>query len=87
MVEEFGIDPDNAVEELIDEILENEADEIHEGRYKEFLYTIIDEEDVGQDEIEEVGEAYLDKLEDLDIKTKRRIFGSSYCNKLKSKDE
>ena len=82
MVEEFGIDPDNAVEELIDEILENEADEIHEGRYKEFLYTIIDEEDVGQDEIEEVGEAYLVKLEDLDIKTKRRIFGSSYCNKL-----
>ena len=82
IVEEFGIDPDNAVEELIDEILENEADEIHEGRYKEFLRSIVDEDDVDQDEIEEVGEAYLDKLEDLDIKTKRRIFGSSYCNKL-----
>lgn len=81
IVEEFGIDPDNVVEELIDEILENEADEIHEGRYKEFLRTIVDD-DVDQDEIEEVGEAYLDKLEDLDIKTKRRIFGSSYCNKL-----
>lgn len=82
LVENFDIDPDNAVEDLIDEILENEADEIHEGRYKEFLHTIIDEDDIDQDEIEEVGEAYLDKLEDLDIKTKRRIFGSSYCNKL-----
>ena len=82
LVENFDIDPDNAVENLIDEILENEADEIHEGRYKEFLHTIIDEDDIDQDEIEEVGEAYLDKLEDLDIKTKRRIFGSSYCNKL-----
>ena len=82
IVDEFGIDPDNAVEELIDEILENEADEIHEGRYKEFLRTIVDEDDVDQDEIEEVGEAYLDKLEDLDVKTKRGIFGSSYCNKL-----
>ena len=82
IVEEFDIDPDNAVEELIDEILENEADEIHEGRYKEFLRTIVDEDDVDQDEIEEVGEAYLNKLEDLDVKTKRGIFGSSYCNKL-----
>lgn len=82
LVENFDIDPDNAVEDLIDEILENEADEIHEGRYKEFLRNIVDEDDVDQDEIEEVGEAYLDKLEDLDIKTKRRIFGSSYCNKL-----
>ena len=81
IVEELDIDPDNAVEELIDEILENEADEIHEGRYKEFLRNIVDD-DVDQDGIEEVGEAYLDKLEDLDIKTKRRIFGSSYCNKL-----
>lgn len=82
IVEEFDIDPDNVVEELIDEILENEADEIHEGRYKEFLRTIVDEDDVDQDEIEEVGEAYLNKLEDLDVKTKRGIFGSSYCNKL-----
>lgn len=82
IIEEFDINPDNAVEELIDEILENEADEIHEGRYKEFLRTIIDEDDVDQDEIEEVGEAYLNKLEDLDVKTKRGIFGSSYCNRL-----
>lgn len=82
MVDDFDIHPDNAVEELINEILENEADEIHEGRYEDFLYTIMDEEDINQKEIEKVGEAYLDKLEGLDIKEKRKIFGQSYCNKL-----
>lgn len=82
MVDDFDIHPDNAVEELINEILENEADEIHEGRYEDFLYTIMDEEDINQKEIEKVGEAYLDKLEALNIEEKRKTFGKSYCNKL-----
>jgi len=82
MVDDFDINPDNAVEELINEILENEADEIHEGRYEDFLYTIMDEEDINQKEIEKVGEAYLDKLEALNIEEKRKTFGESYCNKL-----
>lgn len=82
MVDDFDIHPDNAVEELINEILENEADEIHEGRYEDFLYTIMDEEDINQKEIEKVGEAYLDKLEGLNIEEKRKTFGKSYCNKL-----
>jgi len=81
MVDDFDIDPDNAVEELINEILENEADEIHEGRYDDFLKEVNDD-DVSQSDLEEIGEAYLDELEDLDIEEKRRIFGKSHCNKL-----
>ena len=81
MVDDFDIDPDNAVEDLINEILENEADEIHEGRYEDFLKEV-DDDDVSQSDLEEVGEAYLDELEDLDIEEKRRIFGKSHCNKL-----
>ena len=81
MVDDFDIDPDNAVEDLINNILENEADEIHEGRYADLLDNDEDEEDQ-QDALEEIGEAYLDELEDLDIEEKRRIFGKSHCNKL-----
>ena len=81
MVDDFDIDPDNAVEELINEILENEADEIHEGRYEDFLKEV-DDDGVNQSALEEVGEAYLDELEDLDIEEKKRIFGKSHCNKL-----
>ena len=81
MVDDFNINPDNAVEELIDEILGNEADEIHEGRYSDFLKEL-DDDDVSQRDLEGVGEEYLDELNNLDIEEKRRIFGKSHCNKL-----
>ena len=42
MVEDFDIDPDNAVEGLINQILNNEFDELHEGRYEDYLDDDID---------------------------------------------
>ena len=79
MVDDFDIDIDNAVEDLINKILENEADEIHEGRYEDFLKEV---DDVDQSELEKVGEAYLDELKNLDTNEKKRVFGISHCNKL-----
>lgn len=83
MVDDFGISVDNPVEELIDEIIDNEYDELHEGRYDDDEY--LDQlgvEELEHEDLEATGNEILDEIKSWDIDKKRKVFGERYCKKL-----
>ena len=77
LVDDFDIDPDNAVEGLINQVINNEFDELREGRYEDFVT-----DDVSNEDLEEVGNKVLEKMLKYDISKKREIFGEASCKKL-----
>ena len=80
LVDDFDIDPSNAVKGLFDEIVANEYDELHEGRYDDEFYD--EDEGIGHRAFERIGNKVLDKLSKWSYDQICELVGKEYCDKL-----
>lgn len=79
LVDDFGIDPSNAVEGLFKDLVNNEYDELHEGRYEDLKD---EEDDITHSALERIGNKILDKILKWDYNQICNLVGKAYCTKL-----
>lgn len=77
---DLDIDPSNAVESLFDEIVTNEYDELHEGRYDDEFYD--EDEGIEHRDLERIGNKVLDEMSEWGYDQICELVGKEYCDKL-----